>query len=103
MGTTRSNLEKKSYLWKKLKEQASAGLPYSEKKIIAEFCIDCGTTRKTALEMLKLLEDAERIIRTEGKIYLTAVFNSDLTIKEGVFDEGTNDKGNSENVETNPE
>ena len=73
---------KKNYIWGKIEETAAVGLPYDEKKLIAEFCLDCNTSKKTALEILKLFEDAERIIRKDEKIYSKGVFNEDLSVKE---------------------
>jgi hypothetical protein len=82
MGTARTSIIKKNYIWEKINKQSSFGLGYSEEKLICEFILDCNTSRKTALELLKAFETAERIIRREGKIYSKGYFNDDLTIKE---------------------
>ena len=82
MGTARTSIIKKNYIWEKINKQSSFGLGYSEEKLICEFILDCNTSRKTALELLKAFETAERIIRKEGKIYSKGYFNDDLTTKE---------------------
>lgn len=86
MGTAKTNQLKKTYIWKKINEQSAAGLGYSEKKLIAEFILDCNTSRKTAIEILKTLEDAERIIKINGSVFSLAYFDrqgKSIEIKNG--------------------
>ena len=64
MGTTRTNLIKKNFIWKRVDELSKDGLGYSEKKLIAEFVLDCDSTKRTALELIKNFEDAERMLST---------------------------------------
>lgn len=78
MGTTRTANQKKYVMWSKINVQSACNLPYDEKKLIAEFILDMATTKKTAVELLKVFEDAERIIRRDGKIYSKAFFTDDL-------------------------
>lgn len=87
MGTARTSIIKKNYIWDKINKQSACGLGYSEEKLICEFILDCNTSRKTALELIKAFETAERIIRKEGKIYSRRYFNDDLTIKEELSNE----------------
>jgi hypothetical protein len=82
MGTKYTAKNKLTWLWNKLEDQGIFGLGYSEKKLIAEFIIVHGTTRRTALEAIKTFEDAEKIIRKDGVIYSKAYFNEDLSIKQ---------------------
>lgn len=82
MGTARTNQVKKNYLWKKINDQSACGLGYAEQKLIAEFILDCNTSRKTALEMIKTFLDAERIARKEGKLYSRIYFDENMKFKE---------------------
>jgi len=84
MGTTKTNQRKKEYIFQKVNEMGMAGLGYNEEKLIAEFILDCNTSRKTALEMLNVFATAERLIRKDGKVYSKAFFNNNLTLKQGV-------------------
>ena len=81
MGTAKTNQKKKEYIFGKVNEIGSCGMGYNEEKLIAEFILDCNTSRKTALELLNVFEKAERLIRKDGKVYSRAFFNNDLTLK----------------------
>jgi hypothetical protein len=86
MGTKYTAKFKLNWMWNKLEEQGIFGLGYEEKQLIAEFVIAHGTTRRTALDLIKIFEDAKKIIRKEGKIYSKAFFNDDLSIKEEIVE-----------------
>lgn len=87
MGTTKSAIIKKNYIINKIMEQSRWGMGYDEKKLISEFILDMNTTRKTALELIKVFDDAGRIIRKDNKIYSKTFFNDDLTFKEETIKE----------------
>lgn len=46
------------------------GKGISKEKMIAEICIELGITRRKAAEYVQLLIDAERIIESEGHLWI---------------------------------
>lgn len=93
MGTTRSNQLKKQFMWKRVNDQSSAGLGYAYDKLIAEFIIDCDSTRKTAIELIKTFVEAERFIIIDKKIYSLAFFDKEGKLIENGTTEKTGDNG----------
>ena len=81
MGTLRTAQAKKNFIWSKVNSQSAGGLGYDEKKLVAELVLETNTTRRMAMELIKVFEDAEKIIRREGKIYSKAYYNDDLSFK----------------------
>lgn len=82
MGTTKTTLAKKNYIFNKVNELSVLGLGYSYNKLIAEFILDCNSSRRTAVELLNAFVEAERFLIKDEKIYSLAFFNKDLTFKD---------------------
>jgi len=57
----RERLDKINELWQTIIDEEK-----TKKKIIAEFCLRYGLRRRTVMEYLKLLIDAEKIYEEEG-------------------------------------
>jgi len=72
-------------LWNAVNTQGASGLHYEEDKLISAFCLAQNSTRKTALEILKILEDTDKILRKDGKVYSRVYFNHDLSMREEMF------------------
>lgn len=59
-------LDKINEIWKMCTENQ---LGYSKKKLIAEICLKYGTRRRTVLEYVSILIDAEKIGEHNGRLY----------------------------------
>jgi len=58
-----------------------SGLIVSEEKLIAESCLQFGSSRRTVLEYLNALEHGGIIVRKDKKIWSTEAFNVDKLLK----------------------
>jgi hypothetical protein len=69
MGTTQTRILKQDWLISHIVAAGKRGYKVSEKKLIAEFCIKCASSEKTALELLKHLEILGLISRKNKEIW----------------------------------
>lgn len=93
MGTQSSAVHKQQWINLRIEETCKQGVSVNQEKLLSEFCVANASTRKTGLEIIKNLEGAGKIVRQDGDIFTTALFNEFL-IKER--DQAIQEKLNSE-------
>jgi len=82
MGTQRTRNMKIHWILRKVEEMGLDGLGIKEDVLISEFCILFFSTRRTGLEIIKLLVESKRITKREKKLFSLKYFN-----EEGVLNE----------------
>jgi len=81
MGTQSSAVHKQQWINLRIENTCNMGVSVNQEKLLSEFCVANASTRKTGLEIIKNLEGAGKIVRQDGDIFTTALFNEYL-IKE---------------------
>lgn len=70
MGTEQSRKEKMMWFPFHIHNLFELGENNSKEKIISEFCVKFFASKKTAIEILKILLEAEKIIEQDNKLYI---------------------------------
>ena len=70
MGTEKTSLSKIEWLQKAISKAAAKDRIILKDKLIAEFCLQLGSTHRTCLEILKNLQITDRIIIKGNEIFV---------------------------------
>lgn len=81
MGTKYTRLYKLSWLEDKVKVAADLGKVIKEDILIAEFISFFGSTRKTALELLRTLELTLKIVREFGEVWTKQKYDEQKSLE----------------------
>lgn len=89
MGTENSAQIKKDWFQARFNLAKEKQVSLDEEKVIAEFCLDCFSTRKTALQIIRNFEMTGRIIRWRKELLYPELYkeinnnlNKDGSLKE---------------------
>jgi len=85
MGTQYTRRSKIEWFLPRINQAMEQGYVVDEEKLIAEFCLANNSTRKTALEILKLLELHKRIVRVDGRIWTPEAYEAEMILRRAVF------------------
>ena len=81
MGTQYTRQFKQEWILPRVDAAMKAGAIISEEKLISEFCYFHASSRKTALEILSVLENQGKIIRKDGEIWTPAAWEAEQILK----------------------
>jgi hypothetical protein len=78
MGTIHSARKKIDFFATRFRLMKEKDLIISEKKIIAQFCIEHASTQRKAKEIIKMFEDAGEIKRIGSELMSEKTFNDEM-------------------------
>lgn len=82
MGTEGGRAFKFRWILERVKTASSQGFTVDEEKLIAEFCVSLGSSRRTCMEILSHLHNASEIVRFDKKILTKKAYEADQILKK---------------------
>ena len=93
MGTEETRRFKIAWFMARVQEGANIKIPIDKEKLVSEFSIFFGSTKRTGLEILDALEGASKIITVGGMIYTPTSYKEAVADAENQVSEKSEKEG----------